>query len=259
VDRTSRDVPAYALQSWGYFSGEARFGKRCYPVVLVDADGNGRFADTGRSFVEAERGDLLLVDLNRDGAFPEHDILDPKLHFLARSVRVEGRYYDLSVRADGTQLLAAPSRSTLATLRSDYGKFTLILGSEESLLVLRGERGRAQVPVGDYRLLGWQIEQCDRDGSIWKARGMSTRSGADARLLSVSAETILAGLAAPLTAKLSVAHITDGELQFGLQLTAASGERIQNLTRDDQLVPAPHVVLRDARGEEIASLSFHYG
>src|SRR5206468_4239180 len=96
----------------------------------------------------------------------------PEVCYYARCVRVDGRYYDLTVHGDGSGLSATPARVPLGTLRSGYERFALMLGSDQGILTVRSETGTGQVPIGEYRLLGWQIEQRDTDGSVWLTQGM---------------------------------------------------------------------------------------
>jgi hypothetical protein len=253
------DHPDYRLQSWGYYSGEARFGEKIYPVAVIDHNGNGLFNDLYKGHDDNSAGDLLLIDVNGDGKFEENEFASPEYRPCARRVMVDGRYYDLSPRADGSSFTVAPATTKLATLRSGSDNFALMLTSDGGMLTVRSENGQAQVPVGDYRIYGWRIEQRDRDGSIWIAQGTRYQGAEEAPKLSVQADTTLPPLGTPLMARLKVDPGGGREFQYTLSLTAASGEEIGDVTRNGQRMPEPRLKVVNAQGKEIANVPFHYG
>ncbi len=249
----------YRLQSWTYYSGEARFGEKAYPVALVDANGSGRFDDLSQA-LDAERGgDLLLMDVNGDGKFEETGFASREVQHLGRRLQIDGQYYDMEIAPDGAGFRAAPTTARLATLRSDSGPFALMLVSPDGMLTLHGENGQAQLPLGDYTIAGWQVQQRDRDGSVWVAQGTQHRIGSPAPRLSVKGDTTLPRLGSPLLAELQVQPAGDREFDVQLSFTTASGEVIGELSHAGQPMPEPHLRIVDARGKQIANLPFHYG
>jgi hypothetical protein len=250
----------YRLQSWAYYSGEARFGEKSYPVALVDANGNGLFNDPFRGFEGAQAGDLLLMDTDGTGNFePTPEFISPKMRYCARRLQVDGRYYDLNIRPDGSALTVAPTTARLATLQSDYSQFSLILASADGWLAVKSDKGTAQVPVGDYRLVGWQIEQRDREGNTWVTQGNRYQGADEAPAFPVLGDRPLPRLGSPLTAKLEVDRNGGREFEYRLNFTGASGETIGEITRNGQRMPEPRVRILDAAGREVANLPFHYG
>jgi hypothetical protein len=281
-----QNPPTYFLQSWGYYSGEARFvgnGRRAVPrgngrhivprgngtasvpyaVALVDYNANGLFNDVFKDYAEGKTGDVLLVDVNRDGKFEQNEFASSEFRHCAKCVQVDGRYYELNVRPDGTGFTATPAQPQLATLQSGYDKFALVLSSENGMLSLRSDNGAARIPVGEYRIYGWQVEQRDKDGNVWLAQGNRYRNGGDAPVLSVK-DTERHGvrslrLASPLVAKLSVRANGGRDFDFSLNFTTASGEVINNVSSNGQPMPEPRLKIVDAKGKEITTLPFHYG
>lgn len=250
---------SYRLQSWAYYSGEARFGEKNYPVALVDYNGNGRFNDRAKGLERDSAGDLLLIDLNGDGRFDQGEFASPESRSCGRHVQVDGRYYDLEIQSDGAGFRVVPTSAALATLRSDSNQFALMLVSSDGMLAVRGEKGQAQVPVGDYRIVGWQVEQRDRDGNVWMVQGSRNRFGGEAPRLSVTADRSLPRLGSPLLAKLAVQSAGGREFDYQLNFTGASGEVIGQVLRNGQQMPEPHMRILDAQGQQIADLPFHYG
>jgi hypothetical protein len=249
----------YRLQSWAYYSGEARFGDKSCPVALVDANGNGRFNDLSQGLDPERGGDLLLMDLNGDGKFDETSFAGPELQRLGRRLAVDGRYYDLEVSPDGAGFRAAPSTARLATLRSTSDQFALLLVSSDGMLTVHGEHGQASIPLGDYTIAGWQVQQRDQDGSVWVVEGTQHKIGSPAPRLAVKGDTQLPRLGSPLQAELQVQPSGGREFDVQLSFTAGSGEVIEEVSHAGQPMPAPHLRIVDARGKEIANLPFHYG
>jgi hypothetical protein len=249
----------YRLQSWGYYSGEVQFGTKRYPVALVDDNANGRFND--RAVLAGNpTGDVLLMDVDGDGKFDPDAFAGPEYRPCARSVWVEGQYYALDVRADGAGLTVAPARVPLATLRSGYANFALMLASAQGTLSVRSENGVAALPLGQYRIVGWQIQQRDAGGTLWSAQGNSQGSAVPAPALSVQkVDVVLPRLGAPLVAGLMVQASGAREFRFSLRFSTASGEVVREVSRGGRRMPEPRLQVTDARGRTIASIPFHYG
>src|SRR5437588_6907578 len=68
----------YRLQSWAYYSGDARFGEKSYPIALVDSNGNGLFNDRAKGVDPEGAGDALLIELNGDGKFEQYEYASPE-------------------------------------------------------------------------------------------------------------------------------------------------------------------------------------
>jgi hypothetical protein len=258
-----RQPAVYRLQSWSYYSGEARLGAETRLVALVDRNANGRFDDLHTGLDPGREGDALLVDWNGDERFEEFEAEPPEFYPLARRVPVgdpQGgtrEYALLRVRSDGSSFQLTPDPAPKVTLRSDYPRFTVQLASREGMLYLRGERGSASVPEGEYRIAGWQVEQRAPDGSQWQVRGGEVSAGG--RRLVVRGDTQLPRLAAPLVARLNVQPAAGREFEFELGFTTASGETIESVQRNGQPPAAPRLKILDARGKVVASVPFHYG
>jgi hypothetical protein len=249
----------YRLQSWAYYSGEARLGEKSYPVALVDSNGNGLFNDRARGADPESAGDALLFDLNGDGKFEQYEFANPECQDAERRIAVDGHYYDLAIPPDGSSFRVTPTTARLAMLRSGPEPFALLLLSDDGMLPVRGENGQARVPVGDYRIMGWQVEERDRDGSLWKVEGSRERLGGEPRRLSVKADMPLPRLGSPLQAQLQVQPAGGREFDCQLSFTGASGEVIGQVQRNGEPMPEPHMRILDARGIQVADVPFHYG
>jgi hypothetical protein len=248
----------YTLHPWGYYSGEAPIEGKNVSVALVDGNANGRFDDRSREIEPGKIRDALLIDADGNGAFDAYSVASPEVRPVARAVPIDGRFYALSVRADGSSFSLTPANLPLATLRSGYANFALNLASDDGPLAVRSRDGKAAVPIGEYRITRWQIEQRGRDGSTWVAEGDLGELGATQKL-SVKTATPLPRLASPLRARLRIQATGSREFECSLGFTAASGEPITNVARNGEPMPEPRLKILDARGKELSNLPFHYG
>lgn len=252
--------PTYHLKSLGYYFGTARFGKKTYPVALVDANANGLFGNVFKGFEEDEGGDLLLVDVNDNGRFEQEYPVPKETLYCGKWIVVDGRFYELKVHPDGSSFQIAPAKVKLVALRSDYPKFRLLLANDEGILPIESMNGKAKVPEGKYRVLMWSIELRDKKGKPWRVEGRSIGSETKPPEITVSERGgVPFKLNAPLVAKVTSERIGEGEFEFRLEFRTASGEAITDISVNERRPPEPMLRIMDEQGKEVASLKFHYG
>jgi hypothetical protein len=251
----------YLLSSWGCYSGEAAFGSHSHTVLVIDADANGRFSDVfkGEDLGNGE-GDLFIIDPGESTGFPPDPLLGRESRpIYARRLQVDGHWYDVAVRADGSGISVTPASVPLVTLRSECPRFALLLSSDQGLLTVHGERGAAQLPAGDYRLMAWGIEQSDRRGNLWALQASGYENATAQPRLAVRKDRALPRLGS-LVAK---ATVTPGggrrEFEINLTLSSAGGAAIRSITMNGQPHPEGRVRIVDARGWEIAHVMAPYG
>lgn len=253
--------PEYRLKSLGYYIGEARFDAKTYPVALVDYNANGLYGDPFRELYNPEKaGDMLLVDRNRNGRFEESGPIPREMLHCGKCIVVDGRFYELTTRADGSTLGVTPARVPLATVRSNYPRFSLMLASDDSLLTIEGKSSRARVPPGKYRVVAWNIEQQAPDGK-WEIQG-SGAARPDAKEPDLIVEKKSGAsfrLPTPLVAEVGYTPMGPREFNFILSLTTASGQRVNNVLVNGRMPEEPVLRLLDETGNEVAKLKFHYG
>lgn len=252
----------YFLKALGYATGEVRFADRTHPVALVDFNGNGLYGDTFRSleFKPETMGDVLLVDSNHDGQFEQSGIISREFLYCGRCVVVDGRFYELSVRPDGSALRAVPAKGPTVAIRSDYPRLGLMLAGRDGILGLESTNGAIRVPPGEYRVLYWNLEH-PSDTGRWQVSGgaMSATESAPKLLLTEQGGASFK-LTPPLVAKVSAnRNGPPGAIDFSFSLATTSGESISNVAVDGRQPTAPTLRLLDEAGQEVANLTFHYG
>jgi hypothetical protein len=228
---------------------------------LVDFNANGRYGDPFRDFGSdpSRAGDLILVDADGDGRFDQNSILTKELLWCGRRLVVDGQFYQVEIERGGSMLRVTPATVKLAAIRADYPRFGLLLANEDGVLPIESRNGQAQVPVGRYRVLVWNIERRAESGK-WEVQGGAWGTDAPAPELAVDERGSASfKLAAPLRARVTTARITPQDLDFQLSLTTASGENIGNVVVDGRQPPEPMLRLVDDQGREVARLKFHYG
>jgi hypothetical protein len=253
--------PAYHLKALGYFTGTAPFGAKRHPVALIDANGNGLYGESFRSFSQdpSQAGDMLLVDANHDGRFEQGGIIPKEMLYCGKCIVVDGRFYELAMQADGSALSVKPAAVKYASLKSGYPRFGLLLQSEHGLFPIESRNGVARVPPGEYRVLGWSLENPTLEGR-WQVQGGAAGTEGKAPRLAVSeSSTASFQLTTPLVAKVQTSREGPDSLSFQLSLTTASGENIGDISVDGRRPPEPTLRLVDDQGNEIATLKFHYG
>jgi len=255
-----RPKPEFRLKSLGYYTGAARFGTKRHPVVLVDANANGLYGEAFREFDPEGRksGDMLLVDANHDGRFDQGGIIPKETLHCGKCIVVDGRFYELSLRPDGSAMSVTPARVRLASLKSSYPRFSLMLKSPDGVLPIEGRNGVAQVPPGQYQVMAWSIER-QAGSNKWSVMGSSPGIGAPELKVSEGSDSSFQ-LKSPLKAKVSADRSgPPGNFNFQLQLTTASGENIADVNVNGRRPAEPRLKLLDEGGNEIADLKFHYG
>jgi hypothetical protein len=249
------------LKSLGYFIGETQFGAKQLPVALVDANGNGIYGDAQREYgyQPGKAGDMVLVDANGDGRFDQGGIIPKETLWCGKCIVVDGRFYELKLRADGSALSVAPAPVKLASLTSSYPRFGLVLVGDHGIFPIEAKNGVARVPAGQYKVAAWSLEQRAPSGN-WSVQGAGTAPGSPMPELTVTEnERASFQLKAPLIAKVTPQKFTPGAMDFSLSLTTSSGENIQGVTVNGRQPEEPMLQLLDEGGKEVAKLKFHYG
>jgi hypothetical protein len=252
----------YTLKGLGYVMGEVRFASRVHPVAIVDFNANGIYGDSFRSldFRPQTMGDMVLVDANHDGRFEQSGPISRESLYCGRCIVVDGRFYELAVRPDGSALRVTPANAPLVAIRSEYPRLGLMLASRDGILPLDGKDGTVRVPPGDYKVLYWNVEHPTGSGR-WQVSGGTMGDAGNAPTLTISERGSAAfRLSRPLVAKVSAAKSgLGGSFDFQFSLATTSGESINNVALDGRQPPAPTLRLLDEQGKEVANLTFHYG
>jgi len=146
---------------------EMPFGDRRVRVALCPFESTGRY-DRGVALVytrgfgqvpTVSRGCRLLLDLDANGRF-DKPALDPRAvgpesRLLTRFIRVEGRFYELTVAPDGRSVRATPVKPETGTLSIPAQVERAQLIGPAFATVVRGSDGPVELPVGRYSIASY--------------------------------------------------------------------------------------------------------
>jgi len=146
---------------------EMPFGDRRVRVALCPYQSTGRY-DRGVALVHTRgpgqvptvsRGCRLLLDLDGNGRFDKPALdpgaVGPESRLLTRFIRVDGRFYELTVAPDGRSVRATPAKPETGTLSIPAQIEEAQLIGPAFATVVRGSDGPIEVPVGRYSIASY--------------------------------------------------------------------------------------------------------
>ncbi len=159
-----------SFQAAVYREGEITLDGKKHQIVLLDANGNGRFDDEARipgnvhfsgGGIYVETGDVLLVDPR--SARPTESIGEiyggEHRRYLSKLAMIDDKYYEVKISPAGDQLTLTPSTLKPGFLTNPSGSFTGMIYGDHGFLPIRGKAGKpAAVPEGQWKLLSCEIE-----------------------------------------------------------------------------------------------------
>jgi hypothetical protein len=299
-----------SLNAAVYREGNLTLNGKKRHVVLIDSNSNGRFDDettfpagpqASGGQVAFEPGDMLLVDPdarnpNQDSPY-EATAGDSPL-VVSKLVRLDGRFYDLTVSPAGDRITLAPSSVRLGNVTNSNDGFQAVIYSDKCLLKISGKKGvPALVPEGQWKLLSYTIDQTGRykpqppekkkgeakkgasaiqalaDALAAMLGGDGPRSGPRYTLVSAQAtaaykpvrvragETAPMAFGPPYTPVVTAGFLGSDkkQLRLTLSLVGSAGEECTNLLVDGGRAPKPEFTIADTKGKVVQSGSFEYG
>ncbi len=153
--------PRFSVSSGGWYEGTVTVGQKKKHCVVLDQDANGTFNDKSIHFKDCD-----LIQISEEGA---QDIC-----LVGNYIQVDEELYRLEVAADGSYIrLAAANSVRFGTIKQQTEMIELIAGGENGMLTVKLEKGLGKLPVGKYRVYGWEVERDDVAGNRWKAKATS--------------------------------------------------------------------------------------
>ncbi len=243
------------------------FGKKEYPVRLVDNSGDFRFdgkvkADRTRML---EGGDVVLIDTG-EGTFAGDGVIQA---YYGQPVFVDGAWYELSVSPQADKLAAKPLELKAGQVLLDRERWQIVLEDQGKPLLLGGGKKSLPVPAGTYKLVYYREWSApDPKGQRgWFLAGLSQYFGSDSspKLVTVKeGETTRLALGSPLKMQLSAEAAGDGTVRFRLDAPSTqAGLALAIITRpggwlNDRPDP-PRASVLDAAGKQVATVDLEYG
>jgi len=118
------------------------------------------------------------------------------------------------------------------------------------------EADGVELPAGEYRMAGWEIEKKDKDGVLWKMT--ASVQAQDKGVFAIGqGQTTTLDVGEPVVATLTASKTRSGYV-FGQGLAGRMGESI-SITRDGARPAPPKLHIRNKDGTWDKAFSFEYG
>ena len=237
-------------------AGKCSFGGKLVDVRFMDCTGNFRFGDEPTS-------------QSRGGTRPNGDmmLIGGVKVVCGQPVEVDGKWYKVSVSADGAKATAERTEVSAGKLAGSAGRWEAALaGGDNKALMVSGGRDPVAVPAGTYRLMYYQ-EFSAPDASGGRATvlsGLSEYSRGKSPTITIAAgETARLDVGSPLTATLT-ASARGGTVRLGMgRPVLVGGVSVVSMTRHGGWVftkPAcPKLRITDEAGKVVDSVILEYG
>ena len=231
------------VSSGGYYDGKVDVGGKKRTVTLVDGNVNGLFNDISPNPSDCDR---ILV---------EGDKTDER--YLGRLLEIDNEFFQVEVARDGAFLkIKKAANVALGQVRvpENISEFTVL--GENGHFVRKPVKGELTLPVGKYRVNGWDINRKDDKGAAWTLTGYNFNEFAS---FQVSADKPTAlEFGEPVQAALQVAEGANNQLAFNLRLQGQFGESIQML-RGGQRPRGPQLAVTSPDGSFRYTNTFEFG
>lgn len=155
--------PRLSVRSGGWYEDNITVSGKQKHCVLIDQNANGLFNDKA-----VDLKDCDLIQIGKEG--------DPDVSLVGNFVQVDDVLCRLEVAPNGTwvRLTEATNVEFGAVKPRPGGDMTeLVAGGENGMLTVKLKKGVGKLPVGKYRVYGWDVERDDDTGSPWKAKATS--------------------------------------------------------------------------------------
>jgi len=239
----NRSTRLYA-SSGGWYEGDITVDGVKKHCVLFDYNANGTFNDKSLNATECDR-----VRLDKKGV--------ESIRFVGNYIDVDGVLYQPEIARDGAfiKLTKADGVQT-GEVRVPEGITQFSAGGENGLFILKPKKGFASLPVGQYRVNDWMLEQKDEQGTTWQLKGAGPPD--KGTLFDVAVEKAAEfSIGEPVISTLS-ASSREGTFNFRYNMEGRDGERIE-LTRNGARPRAPKLHIKSKDGTFDRTYSFQYG
>jgi hypothetical protein len=284
-----------SLDAAAYREGEITVDGQKLRIVVTDYNSNGRFDDLsgpdanvqyGDGSVYLRPGDMIFVNPGPQEAYAYDPTMSDSQHFVAKTIALGGRFYDLRITPAGDTLTVEPSTLEVGHVSNPQrGYRGMVYGDLGVLKITADAEGRAALPVGSWKLLSYTIDRtgdAQPEGQTGAAPSLlqtlanavlssaqptrprttmvSARMVGDQAAFAVrSGETTELRFGPPYTPKVTASYLRGDQLSLGLSLVGVGGEACSNLVVNGARPPKPAFTITDPEGKVVASGNFEYG
>ena len=266
------------LTSTGYWEGTVELRGKPLRLAVVDADSNGVFGEpirvpkgdrSGSGRLSSSGGDYVLIDTDGDGRYAK-ELAAMETLGCGRYVLLFGRYYELRISPSGQSLTLSPARAPLGRLsRAGGGRFVAsFLTPRDGMLYVRSAGGGVDMPAGTYQLFGCAYTAPGPKGAVWQATGRGTWAAAPVEV--AAGRTTAAKFGPPLKVTVIATTLLSGKpvgalkpgasVWLGLSITGRGGETYSaaDILRDGKQLEPPAVKVVNEAGTAVFSATFRY-
>jgi hypothetical protein len=239
--------------------GKVKLGEKTYAVALIDGNLNGRYNDLLAGPYQEQNMDALVIDRNGDGQF---DLFNPsqsppEWSPLAKGVAVDGKSYNVTAAADGSQIEITAAEPKYGSLDLGRHQVRLVAFSDFGLQEIETKGEKIRVAAGRYSTVSGELVANDGKAN-WRLQfgGDPGRLGT---FVVNAEETLSLPLGPPLapTAKVSQA---ERAVLLEYVLEGRSGEvYAAAVTKDATRLPPPTLEVVDPSGKIIYTGAFAFG
>ena len=239
--------------------GKVKLGEKTYGVALIDGNLNGRYNDPLAGPYQRQNMDALVIDRNGDGQF---DLFNPsqsppEWSPLAKGVAVDGKHYNVTVAAGGSQIEVAAAEPKYGSLDLGPQQVSLVAFSDFGLQKIETKGEKVRVAAGRYATVSGELTANDGKAN-WRLQfgGDPGRLGT---FVVNAGETLPLALGPPLTPTATVSQ-TERTVLLKYVLEGRSGEvYAAAVTKDNTRLPPPKLEVVDASGKIIYTGAFEFG
>ena len=259
--------PYLRLSPQKYVTGKLPLGSGEYTVAFVDGAFIGKFEPLKLSSTGAQSAIMrarlngastMAIDLNKNGMFDWQGEISP----LVGMVRIDGKYYNVSVTPDGSEAAFQEAKPQLGVLDTQCPGMELFVVSDQcAALLTPNSDGKWELPVGKYAAGNFVLTRTD-EGIKWTLDG--AQPGPAMQNVEVKAGTpTLIPLGPPLALTYTVRQVNNsstGTVSIGMNLTGKSGESYSaGAQKDHRREPEPKFAIQSETGEKLTEGNFQYG
>jgi hypothetical protein len=223
----------------------------------------------GQIEVDGEKKKCVLMDSNLNGVFNDKSINygdndriligEKSTHeppFVGNYIEVDNKLYHLKVAQDGAFVEMKPAEDvSYGSLKVPETISELAAVGENGLFRISLDKGKGQLPLGQYKVYRWAVERKDNKGDNWKIDARAYGKG-DAIEIDKEKEASI-DVGEPLVSTFSQRR-QGSQLLFSQGLAGRNGESI-SLTKNKSQPKAPTLHIENKDGSYARDFTFEYG
>ncbi len=237
-----KDRAQLLVGSGGWYEGKVTLAGKKRNVRLVDSTVNGVFNDRSESTSDCDR---IVVEGEKGFT-----------RYLGQYLEVDDQLLSIEVAPDGAFVKVKPAEDVIfgaVKVPETITEFTAM--GANGHFVRKPKEGEFKLPVGRYRVNGWEIDRKDDKGAKWTLSGYSFGKAGDFQVN--ASETASVQIGEPVYAAVQATEAKN-DIAFSLNLLGSLGESAQ-IMRGSERPRAPQLQAASVKGDFKATRNFEYG